>query len=73
MKKTTTNVWGTCHFESHLAAVLYYRPYEGKNAERAVERKLAAHEIKIGKPELEPGQKMFLHKGEGRYFIEETK
>lgn len=60
---------GTSYFVTRTAAIEYYRPYEGANAEAAVDRKLAAGEIHIGRPPITSGQSCVLNEEEGRYFI----
>lgn len=62
---------GTSHFVSKLKAIRYYRDYEGDGAAAAVDRKLAAGEIHIGKPELKPGQKLNIIDNGTRYEIED--
>jgi len=64
--------YGTSHFVSHAAAVRYYRDYEGADASRAVQRKLAAGEIHIGKPRLKPGERLHVIDSGTRYAIEEA-
>ena len=59
---------GTSHFRSRSAAVRYYAR-QGENA-AAVDRKLKAGEIHLGKPPLERGDTLSLIKDEGRYQIE---
>lgn len=66
--------WGTSYFVSKNAAVLYYMPYEGSDwndALTAVENKLDAGEIHIGKPELKEGQRLVVIDEGTRYAIEE--
>ncbi len=53
---------GTCHFVTFNAAVRYYEPYGYNSAD--VNRKLAAGEIAIGRPE---GQNVKLD-NDGRYW-----
>jgi hypothetical protein len=60
---------GTSYFVSRVAACQYYAAYE-PNSEDAVVRKIAAGEIHIGKPPLQPGQRLSIIPGEGRYQIE---
>lgn len=64
------NITGTCHFPSFLDAVLYYKPQEGGmvNAEKAVKSKLKEKSIKLGEPDLKPGEKLCVM--DGRYHIE---
>lgn len=61
---------GTNHFVSRESAVRYYRDAYANNAEQAVQDKLAAGEIVIGKPLVGPGNTLFVIPGEGRYGIE---
>lgn len=63
--------YGTSHFVSLGAAQRYYEPYEGGilNAVRAVNRKMDAGEIHIGKPELKVGETLSVIRDEGRYRI----
>lgn len=63
--KTTT---GTNHFSSFYKAAAYYAPY-GLTSED-VFQKIQNKEIFVGKPEIKEGQKLYLNKEEGRYFIE---
>ena len=64
---------GTCHFVSYAAAVSYYRVYEASfpEARRAVNRKLADGEIRLGKPETKAGERLVTIDGGRRYAIEE--
>jgi hypothetical protein len=61
--------YGTSYFVSERDAVWYYRKYEGANAKRAVQRKLEAGEIHIGKPPLKPGDTLSLIDNGTRYAI----
>jgi len=61
---------GTLCFVSVMAAVGYYQTY-GYDADD-VQHKIEAGEIHIGKPSLQPGQRLILNEQEGRYFIEEA-
>jgi hypothetical protein len=54
---------GTSHFIDLKAVEKYY----GKNDAKT---KLIEGAVSIGKPELKEGQKLFIAKSEGRYFIE---
>ena len=63
---------GTSYFVSRAMAVRYYKPYEGGNladATRAVDRKIAAGQIHIGKPELKPGETLSVIDDGTRYAI----
>lgn len=62
---------GTSHFVSKAKAVRYYRDYEGEGAAAAVDSKIAAGEIHIGKPELKPGQHLNIIDNGTRYEIED--
>lgn len=62
--------YGTSHFISRQHAEKYYAQY-GETRER-VDAKLKAGEIHLGEPELQPGQKLEIIWGEGRYAIEDT-
>ena len=54
---------GTHHFINLKAVENYYGKTEAKT-------KLAEGAICIGKPEIKEGQKLFIDRAEGRYFIE---
>jgi len=62
---------GTSYFVSKTKAIRYYRDYEGEQAKRAVERKIEAGEIHIGKPDLKPGQRLSIIDSGTRYAIED--
>lgn len=66
---------GTSHFVSLTAARAYYSPYDpdltAEELKAWIDRKVAEGEIHIGKPTLQPGQKLSVIPGEGRYQIEE--
>lgn len=67
---------GTSYFVSMKAAVEYYMPYEGNDwndALTAVEHKLAQGDIHIGKPPLQPGDKLLIIDEGTRYAIQEAK
>ena len=61
--------YGTCHFVSRSAAIKYFRPQEGRHAAAAVREKLAEGLIKIGRPKLKQGERLFTNREEGRYVI----
>ena len=63
--------WGTSFFVSRAAAVRYYRAYEGKDAEKAVARKLREGEIHLGVPHTKVGERLHIIDGGTRYEIEE--
>ncbi len=56
---------GTNHFVSKEAADRYYRDYGYENADG----QLADGSIVIGKPALQPGDRLLENPGEGRYTI----
>lgn len=58
-------ITGTNHFSSYYRAATYY----GLPSKEVLE-KIQNKEIVIGKPEIKEGQKLYLNKEEGRYFIE---
>lgn len=60
---------GTCHFVSRAAAVRYYRDYHYPDTEKAVARKISEGEIKIGPPELKPGQRLTTEDDGTRYAV----
>ena len=64
-------VIGTSFFPTLSAAVTYYEPYGFSRAD--VREKAESGEISIGKPELQPGERLIYHPGEGRYLIETHK
>lgn len=76
---------GTCYFPSYGAALRYYRPYVGSeyadgrtnlgrtmtaNTRALVDQKLNENEIRIGKPDLKPGQTLTIE--DNRYHITEA-
>lgn len=61
--------YGTSYFPTRGNAIRYYRDYEGKDAATAVDRKLAAGEIHIGKPPLKPGDVLTIE--DCRYHVTE--
>lgn len=63
--KDKSTIWGTCHFCSFAAANIYYSNLHSSE----VQKKINAGEIVIGKPTVKPGEKLYLNKEEGRYFI----
>lgn len=62
--------WGTSYFVSRRAAERYFRHYHYEDIKATITRKLAEGDIHIGKPPLEPGDKLSVIPGEGRYQIE---
>lgn len=60
---------GTSYFPTRHAAIRYYRSQGYTSAAKAVEQKIAAREIHIGKPPLKPGQTAYIDREDGRYFI----
>jgi hypothetical protein len=65
---------GTCHFKDYQAALRYYLPYNGGDGietKKDVDRKLRDKEIKLGRPEEQPGQRTFLIDEGTRWAIEE--
>lgn len=60
--------FGTSYFVSHAAAVSYYA--EQHEPASAVDRKIAAGEIHIGKPPLAEGQRLLIIDGGRRYAVE---
>lgn len=66
-------ITGTCHFYCRLSAESYYRDlYPQGTVRDVVSRKIASGEIRIGKPDLKPGQSAFLGDGNTRWFIQEA-
>lgn len=63
-----TIICGTCHFINLTAAIRYYADYG--YSQQDVNRKLLAGDIRIGHPELKPGERLLLDRAEGRYKIE---
>ncbi len=59
---------GTAYFKDEQAAKAYY--YYMDDPSTAYKRKLESGEIHIGKPPIQPGDKILLNQEEGRYFIE---
>lgn len=64
---------GTSYFVSRELAIRYYRPYHYEDTTRAVGAKLAGGEIHIGKPPLQPGDKLLIIDEGTRYAIQEAK
>ena len=64
-------IWGTSYFRSFADAVAYYKRIGYSPAD--ITKKVEAGEIHIGKPDLNPGEKLVLIRDEGRYAIEESK
>lgn len=60
--------YNTACFVSKEAAIKYFDSQECDSEE--VERKIAAGEIFIGKPNCSPGDRIGLDLSEGRYFLE---
>ncbi|AQH05589.1 hypothetical protein A9R05_41950 (plasmid) [Burkholderia sp. KK1] len=56
---------GTCHFESRVAADLYYRQYGYDGAELQIQE----GSIRIGPPSIAAGERLSIIPGEGRYQI----
>lgn len=63
-------ITGTNHFVTYGAALRYYRDYED-DAKAAVTRKLLDHDIRLGPPELHPGQTLITVDSGLRYAIQE--
>lgn len=63
-------VIGTCYFVSVQAAISYYRPYGYPNLVAAIDEKLAAGEIYIGKPTISDDEALVLLDGGKRYGIQ---
>lgn len=61
---------GTSHFVSYPRAVKYYSVYESDPV-AAVNRRLHAGEIHIGRPPIKPGQRLVMIDNGLRYAIEE--
>ena len=59
---------GTCYFVSKRAAVRYYRDYIIDT--RGVDQKIAADEIRIGKPTIKAGETLHIIDNGTRYAIE---
>jgi hypothetical protein len=59
---------GTAHFISKAAARRYYIAQGDETPN--VDEKLAAGVIHIGRPKVNPGERAFVHRSEGRWFIE---
>ena len=62
-------ITGTNYFKDVASAFKYYDCYGYERAD--VQQKIEFKEIKIGKPDLQPGDRLLLHVGEGRYFVQE--
>ena len=62
---------GTCHFPSIAKARRYYRAYSAGavDVESMVQRKFAEGEIKLGSPQLKPGDRLILIDQGTRYGI----
>ena len=79
--KTNKARSGTSNFINRESAIQYYHSTEcfygypagagRKEAIKIVNRKLAEGTIFLGKPQLKSGQKLFVNREEGRYFIGE--
>lgn len=63
--------YGTSYFVDKYAAEKYYREQRYSCPIQTVDRKLAEGEIHIGRPDLKPGQALYIIHAEGRYAIEE--
>ena len=63
-------ITGTNHFVTYGAALRYYRDYEDDTT-AAVSRKLFDQEIRLGPPELQPGQTLITVDNGLRYAIQE--
>lgn len=59
--------YGTAYFVSQAEAVNYYKPYGYDSYQ--VYMKLMEGEIHVGKPPLQPGDKLSVIRDEGRYQI----
>lgn len=68
-KAKTMTITGTCYFVSRAHAESYYAAYEGRNASKAVQRKLNKGEIHIGKPPLKDGETLCLCDEGRRYSV----
>lgn len=66
-------IWGTCHFVSKAKAAQYYREYcaDLSTARAMVAGKIAQGEIKIGKPNVMPGDRLIVVDSGTRYAVEE--
>jgi hypothetical protein len=67
---------GTAHFVSVLKAIRYYHSQGMGRTEREsamlVDQKLAAGEIKLGRPGVPPGSRLVLLDNDCRYGIEDA-
>ena len=59
---------GTSHFVTREAAIRYFSAQ--CYTRLSIDEKFKTGEIKVGKPELKAGEKLFIIKSEGRYQIE---
>ena len=67
-------ITGTSHFVNFTKACDYYRDYVPSRTpaelERAVRAKIEDGEISLGKPDLEPGERLLLIDDGTRYAVE---
>jgi hypothetical protein len=61
---------GTSYFVSRVKAAQYYRDYEGDDGYAAVVCKLGEGSIHIGKPPMQPGDKLLTIDNGCRYAIQ---
>jgi hypothetical protein len=61
-------ITGTSYFPTKSDAIKYYVPVCDEDVRLTVEHKIAQGEIHIGKPPIEPGEKLIIK--DNRYHIE---
>ncbi len=78
MKTITNNfpagfkqIWGTCYFPSHNAALRYYQQQDPRTTPQNILTKVKEKSINIGRPTAKKNQTVFLNTEEERYFIGE--
>lgn len=73
MEAGSLMTWGTSHFVSLSAAIIYYHPYEpgatSAQVRATVERKISEGSIHIGKPVLRPSETLLIIDDGTRYAI----